>query len=155
METIAALAQARATCAFADDDLVAAARHLAAAEDLARLGATTAVVPMLALHAVVQAAAGAEASPVEAELRGWDNGASRLVGGMLAAAEAVRAGRSCGSTCRHPRRGHLGTAPPRPTRRRPDRPGGRAGARDARSSRATSTLIKHGCSHSPVAGSMA
>jgi hypothetical protein len=61
METIAALAQARATCAFADDDLVAAARHLAAAEDLARLGATTAVVPMLALHAVVQAAAGAEA----------------------------------------------------------------------------------------------
>jgi DNA-binding CsgD family transcriptional regulator len=94
MEAIAALAQARATCAFAVDDLPAAARHLTAAAELARVGATTAVVPMLALHAVVAAVVGAEAPPVEAELRRWDNGASRIVGGMLAAAEAVRSGRA-------------------------------------------------------------
>jgi DNA-binding NarL/FixJ family response regulator len=94
MERIAALAQARATCAFATDDLHAAAHHLAAAAELARVGAATAVVPMLALHPVVLAAAGADVSSVEVELRDWDNGASRLIGGMLGAATAIRAGRS-------------------------------------------------------------
>jgi DNA-binding CsgD family transcriptional regulator len=94
MERIAALAQARATCAFAMDDLDAAGHHLAAAADLAGAAPTTAVPPMLALYAVVQAAGGAEASPLEVALRDWDNGASRIIGGMLGAASAVRAGRA-------------------------------------------------------------
>jgi hypothetical protein len=93
METIAALTQARATCAYALDHLATAARHLDAAAELARADTTTAVAPMLALHPLVRTVAGAEASPVEAEMRSWNNGASRMFGGMLAAAEAVRAGR--------------------------------------------------------------
>src|SRR5690349_4005059 len=94
MERIATLAQARATHAFAVDDLDAAERHLAAAADLSGRGVTTAVVPMLALHAVLRAAVGTDRSPVEAALRAWDNGASRLLGGMLGAASAIRAGRA-------------------------------------------------------------
>jgi DNA-binding NarL/FixJ family response regulator len=94
MERIAALAQARATCALAMDDLAAAAEHLDSAADLTCAAPATALAPMLALHPLLRVVTGTGTSSVEAELRRWNSGASRIVGGMLAAAEAVRAGRA-------------------------------------------------------------
>ena len=49
-------------------------------------------VPYTYGDTVVAAAADGQTPPVEPELRRWDNGAGRIVGGMLAAAVAVRSG---------------------------------------------------------------
>lgn len=93
-EVVAAAVQARAVCAYARDDPAAAAVHLAAAADRARTSLPTAMLPMLPLHVLVRAAAGDDPRPVAADLARWTAGGAQLLDAVLAAAEAVRAGRA-------------------------------------------------------------
>jgi DNA-binding CsgD family transcriptional regulator len=93
MEEIALLAQARATCAFAVDDLRAAAAHLDAAAEVARRARPTVIPPMLVMSVLVRTLAGADPRPLAAELDGWQTDASPWRLGILAAAEGVHGGR--------------------------------------------------------------
>jgi DNA-binding NarL/FixJ family response regulator len=93
-EVIATAAQARAVCALATDDLRGATAHLAAAAERARTSSPTVLLPMLVMYPLVAAVQGEDPRPlVDAVVRHGHDCTVPMVAGLLAAADAVRAGR--------------------------------------------------------------
>lgn len=90
MEEIALLTQARATCAFAVDDLALAAAHLHRALEVARRARPTVIPPMLVVAALVRALDGDDTRPLVTELDGWQTDHSPWRLGILSATEVVR-----------------------------------------------------------------
>ncbi|MHC1562125.1 ATP-binding protein [Actinomycetospora sp. C-140] len=84
----------RATAAFAVDDVSAVRGHLRRAMQIARQARPSVIPPMLVMHVLVSAVDGIDPRPLVAELAGWHTDSSRWRRGILAAAEAVRSGRS-------------------------------------------------------------